>query len=63
MIEESTLPKRCSCRCLSGMCSSSAARDGGSYNPFQPSHPHTEIEIMTSWHKQMDVIRHNDVTA
>jgi hypothetical protein len=36
----------------------SAAGDGGSYNTFQPTHPHSEIEFMIARDKEMYVIGH-----
>ena len=40
---------------------SSAARDGGSYNAFEPADPKTKIKTQTSLDKEMDVIRHEDI--
>ncbi len=41
----------------------SAAGDGGggSYNAFQPTHPHSEIEFMIARDKEMHVIGHYHV--
>jgi len=51
MIEESALPK-----------SAPAARDGGSYNTLQPAHPNTQIKVIGTGYKQMNVVRHDHVT-
>ncbi|MEY2554911.1 MAG: hypothetical protein QOF93_55 [Verrucomicrobiota bacterium] len=52
MIEESALPK-----------STPAARDGGSYNTLQPAHPNTQIKVIGTGYKHMNVVRHDHITA
>ena len=52
MIKKSTLPK-----------SNPAARDGGSYHTLNPANPDAQIKIIRTGYKQMNMVRHDDITA